>query len=133
MNKKKEDLKKNQARKISIKEGSAWSLMEGFGSRYITPYALYLGASNSQIGFLSSFPGLLGNIFQIPALKLFRNKNNTRKKIVFNTFTTNSMGVKSSLCNITRMSAGASRTGRTANSSVQLLCNSFFFIRLTSI
>ena len=84
MNKKKEDLKKSQARKISIKEGSAWSLMEGFGSRYITPYALYLGASNSQIGFLSSFPGLLGNIFQIPALKLFRNKNNTRKKIVFN-------------------------------------------------
>ena len=79
MDKKEDKLNNNQAKKISIKEGSAWSLMEGFGVRYITPYALYLGASNSQIGLLSSLPWLLGNIFQIPALKFL--KNNTRKKL----------------------------------------------------
>ena len=65
-----ENKKIQQAKTISIKEGSAASLMEGFGTRYITPYALYLGASNTQIGLLSSFPGLLGSLAQIPALFL---------------------------------------------------------------
>lgn len=78
---KNEDIKKEEAGKISIKEGSAWSLMEGFGNKYITPYALSIGATNTQIGILSSLPGLLGNILQIPVLHLIRK--NSRKKVVF--------------------------------------------------
>ena len=42
-----------RAKKISVKEGSAHSVMEGFGSRYITPFALAIGANNAQIGLLN--------------------------------------------------------------------------------
>ena len=72
--------KRKQAEKISIKEGSAYSVMDGFGLRYITPYALALGASNFYIGVISSLPSLLGNIVQLSSLKLM--KTNSRKKIV---------------------------------------------------
>lgn len=75
-----EDQKKEQARKISVKEGSFTSLMDGFGLRYITPYALALGATNAQIGFLSSFPNLIGNLAQLFTLKLL--KKHSRKSIV---------------------------------------------------
>ena len=61
---KEEELKK-EARKISVKEGSFWSIMDGFGLRYITPYALALGASRLHIGFLTSLPALIGNISQL--------------------------------------------------------------------
>src|SRR3989344_1713778 len=72
--------KKAKARKISIKEGSAYSVMEGFGLRNITPYALAMGAKNTHIGFLSSIPQLLGHLSQLFTLKLMQE--NSRKKIV---------------------------------------------------
>ncbi len=72
--------KREQAKKISIIEGSAWSIMDGFGLRYITPYALALGATNFVIGLLSSLPPLLGNLAQLPVIKLMEKKK--RKSIV---------------------------------------------------
>ena len=54
----KEEEFKKKAREISIKEGSANGISEGFGSRYITPYALALGANNIYIGF--DMPQVLG-------------------------------------------------------------------------
>jgi len=71
---------KEKALKISIKEGSAYSFMDGFGLRYITPYALALGATNIHIGFLSSLPNLIGNISQLFALKIMSTVS--RKSIV---------------------------------------------------
>lgn len=75
-----EDQKKEQARKISVKEGSFTSLMDGFGLRYITPYALALGATNFQIALLGSLPTLLGDFAQLSTLKLIEKFS--RKKIV---------------------------------------------------
>ena len=75
-----ENLKK-EARAISIREGSSYSFMDGFGLRFITPYALALGAGTTQIGVLSSVPGLLGNLSQIGTIKLM--SRTTRRKIVF--------------------------------------------------
>ena len=75
-----EKLKAN-ARKISIKEGSAYSINEGLGMKYITPYALELNANNSEIGFLSSIPQMLGNLSQIYTTKSM--ENNSRKNILF--------------------------------------------------
>ncbi|MFZ5955262.1 MAG: MFS transporter [Nanoarchaeota archaeon] len=72
---------KAKARKISIIEGSACSVMDGFGSRYITPYALALGANNTHIGFLSSIPSLIGDFSQLCSIRLI--KKVPRKKIVF--------------------------------------------------
>lgn len=71
---------KAQARKISIQEGSAYGFMDGFGLKYLTPFALALGAKNTQIGILSSLPHLLGSFSELIGVKLM--KNNTRKKLV---------------------------------------------------
>jgi MFS family permease len=75
-----EEQKKEQARKISVREGSFTSLMDGFGSKYISPFALAVGATNSQIALLTSIPSLLGNFAQLGTLKLIRRFS--RKKIV---------------------------------------------------
>src|SRR3989338_11584143 len=76
-----EDKLKEEARKISLKEASSYSLMDGFGLRYITPYALALQLSRLQIGLLSSLPALLANFSQIFTPKLM--EKHSRKKIVF--------------------------------------------------
>lgn len=75
-----EELKKKSL-KISVKEGCSYSFMDGFGLRYITPYALALGANNSVIGLISSLPGLLGNLTQLYSSKLVERV--PRKKLVF--------------------------------------------------
>lgn len=71
---------KADARRLSIKEGSAYSFMDGFGLRYITPYALALGATNQHIGFLTSIPSFLGNISQLATHTLM--ERTSRKRIV---------------------------------------------------
>ncbi|MCX8193975.1 MAG: MFS transporter [Candidatus Pacearchaeota archaeon] len=81
MKKRKEEALIEKTKKISIKEGSAYAVSEGFGMRYITPYALKLGATNAHIGFLSSLPSLLGNFSQLFTLKLMEKI--PRKKIAF--------------------------------------------------
>ncbi len=77
----KEEHLKEQAQKISIKEGSAYSVMDGFGLRYITPYALTLGASNTHIGILNSLPNLVGSLSELYAIKWMNRIS--RQKLVF--------------------------------------------------
>jgi MFS family permease len=72
---------RENAKKLSIKEGCAYGLMDGFGLRYITPYALALGLNNFYVGLLSSVPNLTGNLSQLYSLRLM--EKNPRKKIVF--------------------------------------------------
>ena len=79
--KKDEKRLKEKSRSVSIVEGSAYSVMDGFGLRYITPYAVVIGMSNFLIGLLSSLPGLLGSLSEIPGSKIIEKKS--RKKIVF--------------------------------------------------
>ncbi|MFH1430896.1 MAG: MFS transporter [Nanoarchaeota archaeon] len=71
---------KEKSKKLSIQEGSGYGVMNGFGLRYITPYALALGASNTIIGLLSSLPPFLGTLSQIQSSKLIEKIQ--RKKIV---------------------------------------------------
>jgi MFS family permease len=77
---KKEELLKEKAKKISIGDGSLYSVMDGAGLRYITPYALALGASNKFIGLLSMFPSFAGNSIRLLSNKMY--KRNSRKKTV---------------------------------------------------
>ena len=77
---KKEKKKKIEySKKLSILEGSAYSISEGFGFRYITPFALQIGANNFYIGILNSLPSILGNISQIFTIKIMEKVS--RKKI----------------------------------------------------
>ncbi len=54
----------NRGLRDSIKEGSATGAASGIISTYITPFALALGASASQIGLLTAIPQLLSTILQ---------------------------------------------------------------------
>jgi MFS family permease len=71
----------DKTKNLSLIEGGAYSVMDGFGFRYVTPYALSVGANNTQIGLLSSLPGLLGNLSQLLTFKFM--KHFSRKKIIF--------------------------------------------------
>ncbi len=71
-----------KALKISIKEGVAYSIMEGMGLRYITPYALLLGANNKVIGFLTSIPQIASAFIQYLSLKILGEKI-SRKSLSF--------------------------------------------------
>ena len=77
MKDKKEQILIEKTKKVSVKEACAYSFMDGFGLRYVTPYALSMGATNTQIGLLSSIPGLLGNLsqlFTIKAMKFWKRR-----------------------------------------------------------
>ncbi|MEK6945171.1 MAG: MFS transporter [Nanoarchaeota archaeon] len=80
ISKKEEERLIEKTKKISVREGSAYSMMEGFGSRYTTPFALAIGANNTQIGLLSSIPSLLGSFSQL--YTLHEMDKWSRKKIV---------------------------------------------------
>ncbi|MHB9155621.1 MAG: MFS transporter [Endomicrobiales bacterium] len=51
--------------KCSFIDGSFFSVMFGFGDSYFNPYAIFLKATNFQIGLLASLPGLISSLFQI--------------------------------------------------------------------
>ena len=77
----KDEKLREKAAEISIVEGSAASVMDGFGSKYITPYALALGATNTHIGLLSALPQLLGTISQLFGSRAI--EKHSRKKIQY--------------------------------------------------
>lgn len=62
-----------KALRISVFEGGAYGVFDGFGLRYITPYALFLGVSNAAIGPLITLPQMLGNLAQLFVLKPLTN------------------------------------------------------------
>jgi len=75
-----ERLLKEKARKNSIRDGSSYSIMDGMGLRYITPYALSMGISNKLIGVLEVLPALIGNILRISFNKEYYKRS--RKSVV---------------------------------------------------
>lgn len=81
-----EDKIKEKSLRISIQEGCANAVSEGFGHRYITPYALALGASNAIIGLLVTLPSLIGSFSQLFSYNLL--KVTTRKKAIIAAVTT---------------------------------------------
>ena len=64
---------------MSIKEGSAASVMVGTGDSYIIPYAVELGVSNFQTGILAGIVNLFGPLAQIFGSKLMEKTH--RQKI----------------------------------------------------
>ena len=88
MEEKKEELseaqieeQKKKSLKYSIGDGITTSVMDGSGSSYISPFAIALGASNTQIGFLSSIPGLFSPLSQLITVRLLP-RIKSRKKVV---------------------------------------------------
>jgi len=71
-----------QALKNSIKDGAAFSAMDGMTSTYTTPFALALGANNAEVGILNSIPNFFATILQIFAGKYIEKRG--RKKVAVN-------------------------------------------------
>jgi len=57
--------KLEKSKDYSIKDGSFYSVMVGFGVNYLTPFALRLGASVADVGLLQTLPQLLGSAAQL--------------------------------------------------------------------
>lgn len=75
-----EEVLREKSKKASLKDGISYSVMDGFGLRYITPFALAMGAGNTIIGILNSLPNLLGTTSQLVSNKVV--EKTTRKKLV---------------------------------------------------
>ncbi len=73
--------KKKRSLKYSIIEGSFWSGMFGFGEKYLSAFAVFLQATNTQIGLLTSLPLLFGSVLQYFSTKLI-DTFKSRKKFV---------------------------------------------------
>lgn len=65
-----------------IKDGAFYSMMVGIGESYLIPFALFLKASNAQIGFVVSVPQLFGAFFQIISAYLLSNLSNRKQLIL---------------------------------------------------
>lgn len=75
-----EEIKKQEALKLSIKEGSANSAANGFGDSFIIPFAQAIGSNAVHIGLLSALSGLLSPISQFYGNRLM--EKHSRKSIV---------------------------------------------------
>ena len=73
--------KKQKSLRYSVIDGAFNSAMLGFGETFLKPFAIALKATNSQIGFLTSIPTLVGAITQLVSANLVE-KFKERKKLV---------------------------------------------------
>ena len=80
-NKHLEDAAVKKSLSHSIKDGVAFAATTGLGDNYINPFAVALGASNFQIGLLTSVSQLVPSITQLKAADV-TERIGSRKKIV---------------------------------------------------
>jgi len=71
---------RHHSRRLSIKEGMFAAASGSTGSRFVSPFAIAINASNSVVAMLSSIAGLLGPLSQVFSSKLIEKES--RKKIV---------------------------------------------------
>lgn len=71
----------NKSLKYSVLDGSAYAAMAGLTQNYISPFALALKATTSQIGLLVSIPNLLMALSQLLAPRL-TEKAGSRKAVI---------------------------------------------------
>ena len=70
--------------KTSIKEGSISIGYSSFGTSYLSPYALALNATSSQIGILDAIANLLPSLVQLKASRLLE-RFSRKKLVIFST------------------------------------------------
>jgi MFS family permease len=68
--------------RLSVREGFLWSIMWGFGDAYISPYAIHLQASPTEVALLGSVPALIGAIGQWVGASLMERHGRRRGLLV---------------------------------------------------
>lgn len=66
----------------SWKEGIPANMMIFIMDYYLIPYALFLGASSQQIGFLVAVPHLLGSLMQLTATRLVKTMGSRLRLLI---------------------------------------------------
>lgn len=66
---------------LSIKEGSLWAVMVGFGESYLAAFGEYLKASLTQISLLTTLPQFISSLLQLAVFRL-TTLMATRKRLV---------------------------------------------------
>ena len=85
-NKRHEEIAVKRSLDLSIKDGVAFAATTGFGDNYINPFAVAIGASNLQIGLLSSFTQLVSSLMQLKAADITERLGSRKKVIVLSVF-----------------------------------------------
>ena len=85
-NKQHEEIAVKRSLDLSIKDGVAFAATTGFGDNYINPFAVAIGASNLQIGLLSSFTQLVSSLMQLKAADITERLGSRKKVIVLSVF-----------------------------------------------
>lgn len=86
MDKQQEKTAVRKSLNLSMKDGVAYAATIGFGDNYINPFAVALGASNFQIGLLSSFTQLISSLAQLKVADITERVGSRKKMIVFFVF-----------------------------------------------
>ncbi|OQA27399.1 MAG: Major Facilitator Superfamily protein [Verrucomicrobia bacterium ADurb.Bin345] len=73
---------RRRTRTLSVVEGGVWSFMAGFGDAFISPFAIFLKASNRAVALLSTMPVLLGAFSQMIGASLTDRLGRRRDVIV---------------------------------------------------
>ena len=80
-NKQDNEIKVKKSLKLSIMEGGFASAMVGFGESFFSAFAIFLKASNFQIGLVGSLPRAMGSFVQLYSHKVL-NLFKSRKKFI---------------------------------------------------
>jgi MFS family permease len=88
-----EDLFRDNTKRLSVIEGGFFGIQEGFGTKYIAPFALAIGKNNPYINtfiaILHSAPYLIGNLSQLftnGVMKNYKRKNLLSFFVLFQSF-----------------------------------------------
>jgi MFS family permease len=80
-NSEEQEKKVRKSLRYSIMDGFFWSIMVGFGESFLSAFAIFLKATDGQIGLLGSLPQALGSLSQLLSRRLM-GLLNSRKRIV---------------------------------------------------
>jgi hypothetical protein len=72
---------REESLRYSLWDGIFASITAGFSQNYLTPFALFLKASNFAIGLLNSLPQFISAFFYIPVADIVE-KFKSRKKVI---------------------------------------------------
>jgi MFS family permease len=90
MHKKTGDATKDELYKKSLRfsmfDGAFFALMMGFGEFYFGAYAVFLAATNFQLGFFGSFPHFIGSLAQLFSPRFVQWCKSRKKLIVITSF-----------------------------------------------
>ncbi len=69
--------------RVSLVEGSLFSLMVGIGETYLPAFLLWMGSGNVAAGLITTLPLLAGSLLQLTAPRMLARLGSFRKWVIF--------------------------------------------------